>query len=126
MKRAIIKAPEGISLDKLTKEQQAAIIFVFAQFVLPMPGTIVFDNNIIIDSITGDNFDPEVMPGLDLPFELMGMWQWDGVSQDIVDEETKTITHALIELVPLNSEFINFLPEESELQLPHGFAGWPV
>ena len=114
MKRAILKIPEGLELSQLTQEQQAAIASVFAQFVMPMPGTIPFDGHIIIDSITGDNFDPETMPGLELPFELMGFWQWDWTSEN------------LIEFVPLNLEFINFLPEGSELKLPHSFAGWPT
>jgi hypothetical protein len=111
MKRIIIKAPEGIELNKLTEEQQAAIASVYTQFVLPMPGTIAFVNHIIIDAITADNFDPNVMQPLDLPFELMGLWQWDGVNE-------------LIELYPLEASFIDFIPG-GVLRLPHGFAGWP-
>jgi hypothetical protein len=114
VKRAILKIPEGLELSQLTQEQQAAIASVFAEFVMPMPGTIPYDGNIVIDSITGDNYDPETMPGLDLPFELMGLWQWDGTSEE------------LVELNPLDAGFINFLPEGAELQLPHGFAGWPT
>jgi hypothetical protein len=114
MKRAILKIPEGLELSQLTPEQQAAIASVFAEFVMPMPGTIPFDGSIIIDAITGDNYDPETMPGLELQFELLGLWQWTGGSDE------------LVELTTLDEEFIHFLPEGSELQLPHGFAGWPV
>jgi len=113
MKRAILKIPEGLELSQLTKEQQAAIASVFAEFVMPMPGTIPFDGHIVIDAITGDNYDTETMPGLNLPFELLGLWQWDWTREN------------LIEWVPLNLEFSNFLPEGAELAIPHGFAGWP-
>jgi hypothetical protein len=112
MKRAILKIPEGLELSQLTPEQQAAIASVFAEFVMPMPGTIPYNGHIIIDSITGDNYDPETMPGLELPFELRGLWQWDGISE------------TLIELTPLD-DFACFLPEGAEVYLPHGFAGWP-
>jgi hypothetical protein len=114
LKRAILKIPEGLEISQLTQEQQAAIAGVFAQFVMPMPGTIPDDGYIVIDSITGDNYDPETMPGLELPFELLGLWQWDGVSDE------------LVELMPLDAGFTNYLPEGSDPQLPHGFAGWPT
>jgi hypothetical protein len=119
MKRAILKIPEGLELSQLTPEQQAAIASVFAEFVIPMPGTIPFDGSIIIDAITGDNYDPETMPGLDLPFELLGLWQWDGASDE------------LVELYPLDADFVEFLPEPPEgmmfwTDIPHGFSGWPV
>jgi hypothetical protein len=112
MKRVIIKAPEGIELNTLTADQQAAIESVYTQFVLPMPGTKPFEEHIIIDAITADNFDPAVIQPLDLPFELMGLWQWDEINE-------------LVALYPLDEAFINFLPKGSELKLPHGFAGWP-
>jgi hypothetical protein len=114
MIRAILKIPEGLELSQLTQEQQAAINSVFAQFVLPMPGTIPYDGRIVIDSITGDNFDPEVMPGLGLPFGVLCLLQWDGVSEE------------LVELMPLSDDFINYLPNGSVNQLTHGFAGWPI
>jgi hypothetical protein len=118
MKRAILKIPEGLELSQLTQEQQAAIASVFAEFVMPMPGTIPYDGHIIIDSITGDNYDPETMPGLELPFELLGLWQWDGVSDEVV------------ELVSLSPELpLYFLNPEDEFEdfpyIPHRFAGWP-
>jgi hypothetical protein len=118
MKRAILKIPEGLELSQLSQEQQDAINSVFAEFVMPMPGTIPYDGHIVIDSITGDNYDPETMPGLSLPFELLGLWSWDGISEEA------------IELVPLEPEFIDFLPEPEEgmmmwTYIPHSFAGWP-
>jgi hypothetical protein len=113
MKRAILKIPEGLELSQLTEEQQAAIASVFAQFVMPMPGTIPYEGHIIIDSITGDNYDPATMPGLELPFELLGLWSWDGESTE------------LVELMPLDPAFIDFLPGDDDWNIPHGFAGWP-
>jgi hypothetical protein len=115
MKRAILKIPEGLELSQLTQEQQSAIASVFAEFVMPMPGTIPFQGHIIIDAITGDNYDPETMPGLELPFDLMGLWSWDGVSD------------TLVELHALDDVFNNYLPNEEEWgHIPHGFAGWPT
>jgi len=113
MKRAILKIPEGLELSQLTPEQQAAIASVFAEFVMPMPGTVIANESKIVDAITADNFDPEVMYALDLPFGLMGLWSWDGISDE------------LIELDELEEDFIDFLPEGAELAIPHGFAGWP-
>src|SRR5690606_28565105 len=40
MMRAILRLPAGTRFDTLTTEQQVAISSVFAQFVLPMPGTM--------------------------------------------------------------------------------------
>jgi hypothetical protein len=113
MKRVITKAPSTIELSSLSKEQQDAIASVYTQFVLPMPGTIVFGGSLIIDAITSDNFDPSVINPLSLPFEVIGLWQWDGISQD------------LLEITPLNPEFTNFLADPSTLGLPHSFSGWP-
>jgi len=127
MKRLILTCPTGLTLDQLTPEQQAAIQSVFAQFSLPMPGTKEFNSNVILDTITNDNFDPDVLVPLDLPFTILGMWQWDGSSD------------ALIELQPLDAGFINYLPDvityddegnvvsttAPTLHIPHGWCGWP-
>jgi hypothetical protein len=99
MKRLILTAPTGLTLDQLTPEQQVAIQSVFAQFTLPMPGTIEFNATVILDAITADNFNPDVLVPLGLPFGILGMWQWDG-SSDV-----------LIELQPLDIGFINYLPD---------------
>lgn len=187
MKRVILKVPAGLTLDQLTQEQQAAIAGVFAQFVLPMPGTIDYEeenktetisqtlvwlidpfdlanytididykyeldlitedniliwlinpidlanytenvdykyediinitssstNYMIIDAITQDNYDPATMPGLGLPFTVMGLWQWDLISAN------------LIEIEPLNESFSNFTVNKTQ-DIPHNFAGWPL
>jgi len=111
MKRAILKIPEGLELSQLTQEQQAAIQSVFTEFVMPMPGTIPFNGHIIIDSIAGDNYDPETMQGLSLPFELLDLWQWDGVGE-------------LIRLEESWGDIIDYFPA-GVFNIPHGFAGWP-
>jgi len=154
MKRLILTCPTGLTLDQLTQEQQAAIQSVFAQFSLPMPGTISFGDSTytitrpdpqstfeaplpdvievftglsILDAITADNFNPDVLVPLGLPFTILGMWQWDGSSD------------ALIELQPLDAGFINYLPDvitydgegnvvsttAPTLHIPHGWCGWP-
>src|SRR5690606_3758213 len=78
MKRAILRLPQGLRFDDLQPEQQAAIMQVFAQFTLPMPGTIAADGYELVDGVTGDNFDPSVMPGLGMDWPVVGLWQWDG------------------------------------------------
>ena len=155
MKRLILTAPTGLTLDQLTPEQQEAIQSVFAQYTLPMPGTKsfgdstytitrpdpqstfeaplpdvieVFTSLSILDAITADNFNPDVLIPLGLPFGILGMWQWDG-SSDV-----------LVELQPLLGEFINYLPDAHTyddegnvvsttaptLHIPHGWCGWPM
>ena len=154
MKRLILTAPTGLTLDQLTPEQQSAIQSVFGQFTLPMPGTIsygdstytittpdpqstveaplpdvleVFTSLSILDAVTADNFNPDVLVPLGLPFGILGMWQWDGVGD------------VLTELQPLDASFINYLPDAHTyddegnvltttaptLLIPHGWCGWP-
>lgn len=124
MKRVIISAPAGIALDMLTDEQRAGINAVFGQFVLPMPGTVESDGQIVIDATTNDNFDTRAIVDLELPFGVLGCWQWDGAT--------------LTELQPLSETFIDYLPLTHEydaegnvtathppvLHMPHNFAGW--
>ena len=154
MKRLILTSPNGLTIDQLTAEQQAAIQSVFAQYVLPMPGTITtgdsiynitrpdpesteevplpdvtttFTGTCILDAVTNDNFDPAVIEPLGLPFVLLGMWQWTGNAGD-----------ALVNLLPLSPEFINYLPNINSydeegiitstnppiLSIPHNWCGW--
>lgn len=150
MKRLILKSPTGLTIEQLSSEQQSAIRSVFSQFVLPMPGTIPFGTDIttievpnvdpllpaevltftgysIVDAIVADNYDPTSIIALNLPFIVLGEWQWDG------DGHLSTIT-------PLDSSFIHYLPAINEydaegnvintsvptLTLPHNWAGWPT
>ena len=178
MKRVILKVPAGLTLDQLTQEQQDAIASVFAQYALPMPGTIEYEeitttestsqtlvwlidpfdlaryientdykledeilvwlinpidlanytvdtdykydtvintnstssNYMIVDSITADNFDPATIPNLILPFIVMGLWQWDMVSDNLDN------------IIPLDVTFFNYT---NSTNIPHNFAGWP-
>lgn len=141
MKRLILTSPTGLSLDQLTPEQQSAIQSVFAQYILPMPGTISYGTDIytitkpdpesteetplpdiievftglsILDAVTGDNFNPESIIALKLPFTVMGMWQWEGNADS-----------PLVELQALDSSFINYLPLDSILHIPNNWVGWP-
>ena len=154
MKRLILTSPTGLTLDKLTTEQQAAIQSVFTQCVLPMPGTKSFGSSTYtitrpdpesttevplpdvietftgtsaIDAVTNDNFDPAVIVPLELPFTLLGLWQWTGNTQD-----------ELATLEPLSPEFLNYLPDintydeegiitsttSPTLTIPHNWSGW--
>lgn len=127
MKRVIIKAPENITLESLTEEQQLAISAVFAQWAMPMPGTQSSDGYILIDAVVGDNFDPTNIAALGLPFTVMGVWQWDG-------------NNGLVELQALDVTFIDYLMDthtyDSDtfailtttppaLHEPHRWSGWP-
>jgi len=127
MKRAILRLPEGTRYDALTPEQQEAIHSVFAQFVLPMPGTVTAAGFELVDGLTEDNFDPAVMPGLGMDWPVVGLWHWDAddalavikpldgavllahlpPSHDVDDDGQITATHPPV------------------LHIPHNWAGWP-
>lgn len=126
MKRIILKVPETTALDSLSAEQQSAIHSVFAQWVMPMPGTKVNSGYVLLDAVVSDSFNPDNIITLDLPFIIMGMWQWDG--------------RGLTELQPLDASFIDYLPDTHTydpetfeiltttppiLHEPHRWAGWP-
>lgn len=126
MIRLIIAAPEALAIGELTEEQQIAIKSVFAQFAMPMPGTKTLSGYKLIDAVVADNFNPDSIAALGLPFTLLGQWQWDGRDSF---SETQT----------LDSSFINYLPDTytydetgailtttaPELHEPHTWAGWP-
>lgn len=125
MKRIIVAAPASITLDQLTSEQRLGLEAVLAQFVMPMPGTIPHDGQHIIDCAMKDNFDPQAIGDLGLPFATMGYWEVVGGA---------VATHT-----PLDPGFINFLPDRVAydeagvevsrlppvLHIPHAWAGWP-
>jgi len=150
MKRLILTSPTGLTVDQLTPEQQAGISSVFAQYIMPMPGTIsygtetytittpdpestteaplpdiitVYTGLSILDATTTDNFTVEAITALGLPFTVMGMWQWEGNSDS-----------PLVELQALDPSFINYLPDTTDaegnpvppvLHIPNNWAGWP-
>ena len=150
MKRLILTSPTGLTFDQLTPEQKAGISSVFAQYIMPMPGTIsygtetytvtepdpesteetplpdiieVYTGLSIIDATTTDNFTAEAITTLGLPFTVMGMWQWEG-----------NVDSPLVELQALDPSFINYLPDTTDedgnpvppvLHIPNNWAGWP-
>ena len=141
MKRLILTSPTGLTFDQLTPEQQAGISSVFAQYIMPMPGTIgygtetytittpdpdiieVYTGLSILDATTTDNFTVEAITALGLPFTVMGMWQWEGNADS-----------PLVELQALDPSFINYLPDTTDedgnpvppvLHIPNNWAGWP-
>lgn len=127
MKRLIMKAPEGLSFEALTEEQQAAITKVFAQYTMPMPSTRAYNGKIIIDAVVADNFDPAAIGQLNLPFELIAMWTWDMIGD-------------LVEVIALTNDFINYLADDisqdesgnvvssrpTALSIPASWQGWPI
>lgn len=111
MIRLLLTCPEGLSLDQLTDEQQAAVNSVFAQYVLPMPGTITYNNTVIIDAVVNDSFNADRVAELGLPFTIIATWQWDGVND-------------LVTIKPVDSTLANHLPD-GIAGLTHSWAGWP-
>lgn len=141
MKRLILTSPTGLTFDQLTTEQQAGISSVFAQYIMPMPGTISYgtetytittpDTDVIetftglsiLDAVTSDNFTVEAIATLGLPFTVMGMWQWSGNADE-----------GFIRSSALDPSFINYLPDTTDedgnpvppvLRIPNNWAGWP-
>ncbi len=127
MKRVILRVPAGLRFADLPEEQQAAIQTVFAQFVLPVPGTIEADGYELVDGLTGDNFDPEVMPGLGMDWPVLGLWQWDGAG-DLVALQSLADELFLRHLPPENllSEDEVIETQPPTLHEPHRWAGWPL
>lgn len=121
MKRIIVKAPVGISLTALATDQQAAIRAAFVQFALPMPATRPSAGYFLIDALVADSFEVAAISRLGLPFDIVGLWQWDGRGQVVV-------------LQVLDPDFIDYLPGTVDyggqshapvLHEPHRWAGWP-
>ena len=78
---------------------------------MPMPGTIEYSGRKIIDAVTLDSFDPANIQILGLPFEILGLWQWDG--------EILTVMESLHEA------FYDHIETGSRV-IPHSWAGWPA
>lgn len=128
MKRAILRLPAGTRFELLSPEQQAAINSVFAQFTLPMPGTIPAEGYELVDGVTGDNFDPAVMPDLGMNWPIVGLWQWDGKGA-LVALEPFDSAAMLAHLPPIvtydgEGEPVSSLPQHDPTP-PHSWAGWP-
>lgn len=119
MKRTILKAPAAFTFADLTAPQIEAISAIHGQWVAPMPGTMAVAGLHLIDAVMTDQFDPDNIAALGLPFEVMAIWQWDGSS------------HAMTALQALDTQaFAAFLapvegmpPQPYE---PHRWAGWPA
>lgn len=128
MIRVIMQLPQDLRFEHLDPEQQAAIMQVFAQFTLPMPGTIPADGYELVDGVTGDNFLPEVMPGLGMDWPVVGLWQWDG-SGDLIEIEPFDEETMLRHLPPVYTfdDEGNIVSErpQTDPTPPHNWAGWP-
>lgn len=125
MKRVILAIPEGLSFEQLSPEQQAAINGVFGQFVNPMPGTQAANGKQIVDAVTADNFDPQAITDLGLPFELLAYQQWDGgeLTHLVPLDEAAWLAY-LPDMQTLNDEgnVVGTVP--AQFHVPHQWAGW--
>ncbi len=117
--RVLFLIPEGLTFDMLTPEQQAAIQSVFGQFVLPMPSTIPYGGKVVCDGLAADNFDPSTLGPLGLPFEIIGLWEWDGA--DYISEVVPIDAVAFMAHLPLDEN-----GDPQPLHEPHRWSGWPV
>ena len=127
MKRAILRVPEGLRFVDLTEEQQLAIESVFAEFVLPLPGTVPAGGYELVGGLTGDNFDPSVMPGLDMDWPIVGVWQWDGDGdqQVIVPLDEAALLAHLPPTYDLDEDGVIIGTHPPVLHMPHNWLGWP-
>lgn len=115
--------PEGTTFDNLTEEQQAAIQSVFGQYVMPMPGTKAHDGTVVCDALAHDSFDPTLMPGLGLWWDIIGMWRDDGTVVVPLDE-TKFLER-LADKVTYDIDGNVISTESPTLHQPHQWSGWP-
>lgn len=112
--RVLLLIPEALDFAELSTEQQEAIESVFGNYLKPMPGTHPFMGKVICDAVTADNFDPALMPGLGLDWEIIGMWQDDGA---VITPLNEVEYIARIDLI--DGEPIPIIWES------HRWAGWP-
>ena len=127
MMRAILRLPAGTRFDTLTTEQKVAISSVFAQFVLPMPGTMAAEGYELVDGLADDDFDPAVMPGLDMDWPVVGLWHWDGTAGLAVIQpldEAVLLAH-LAPVVELDADGNVVGSQPAALHMPHNWSGWP-
>lgn len=113
MKRVLLLVPEGLTFDMLSEEQQAAINSVFGQYANPMPATIPANGMQIVDAVTADNFDPDVMPQYGIDWPVIGLFQWDGKAEEITTVQV------------LDTEtYGKHMPDGVAAEC-HRWAGWP-
>lgn len=129
MKRVIIRAPAGFGQASLTAPQAAAIRGVMGQWVMPMPGTMSAAGYQLIDAVCLDSFNPDNIAALELPFDLVGLWQWSGHTPDATEimplDEATLLAH--LPPTPVRDEageVIGSTP--AVLHEPHRWAGWPA
>jgi len=127
MKRIITRIPAGLTLDQLDPEQRDAIERVFTQYVI-MPGTTAYNNQEIVDGIVGDNFELTAITDLGLPFEVLGIWQWDGQSSTLTSlmefNQAEFYFH-LPRMIETDIDGNIISDEPATLHIPHNWAGWP-
>ena len=114
MKRVLLLVPEGLTFDMLSVEQQAAINSVFGQYANPMPSTIPANGMQIVDAVTADNFDPAVMPQYGIDWPVIGLFQWDGKTEQITTVQE-------LDVETYSTHMVDGVAVEC-----HSWAGWPA
>lgn len=124
MKRVILTVPQGLTFDMLTEEQQHAIKLVVGRYVNPMPGSVPFAGQQLVDALTADNFDPTTMGAYGISWPVLYTAAWDGESPEVYKLHPLDIT-----------EYRNYMPDvldaegnptgEKLVTECHRWAGWP-
>lgn len=122
MYRLFIEVPEGLTFDMLTAEQKAAVASVFGQYVLPMPSTQTANGKVLMDGLAGDNFNPQAVIDLGLPFTIIGMWHSEQ-EEPIIPLDTEKFLAHLPDTVVYDDEGNELSRAPAHLHEPHTWAG---
>lgn len=128
MKRAIFILSADTTLEGLTPEQQAAISSVDSQFTLPMPGTQVVADRKVVDGLVSDNFDPAVMSGLGLDWQLLMLVEWDckAPTLTVLTPLDMDALYPYLPAVPTYDDEGNVTGSQpAPRAMPHQWSGWP-
>ncbi len=128
MKRVICTVPQGLRLPMLTPEQRAAIAQVYTQFVLPMAGTQPANGKEVVDGLVADTFDPQAIDDLELPFDVIGIYQWNGQAPELTTIQPisgATLLPHLPDVVQYDEQGEEIGTEPATPHVPMNWAGWP-
>jgi len=113
MIRLILSLPENIAQTTQEDQPVSAIQTIFSNYILPMPNTIAYNNTIILDAIVQDDFNTNALDTLNIAYTILAKYKWNGISTEMTT------------IIPLSQDFINYLPQDSTLNIPNNWAGWP-
>lgn len=128
MKRVIFLVPKNLTFAQLTTVQQQAIYAVFGQYVMPVPDTIAVDGTILVDALVSDDFNPDKMIALGLDWEIVSLWQWDGVGSqtELMVADLTVLTTRQLPMADNYNEYGDVISTRpAKLSEFHCWSGWP-